>query len=96
MNRYEVHYHYGHDRDDWRTMSFVATDIESARNLAIKLVPMDYNIGRVYEKEPFKFNPMEQSKIQNLTRRAPSMQTGRPSTSSTASLKTGWWERSTR
>jgi hypothetical protein len=67
MNRYEVHYHYGHDRDDWRTMSFVATDIESARNLAIKLVPMDYNIGRVYEKEPFKFNPMEQTKIQNLT-----------------------------
>jgi hypothetical protein len=67
MNRYEVHYHYGHDRDDWRTMSFVATDIESARNLAIKLVPMDYNIGRVYEKEPFKYNPMEQTKIQNLT-----------------------------
>ena len=67
MNRYEVQYHYGHDRDDWREMSFVAVDMQAARNLAIKLVPMGYNITRVYEKEPFKFNPMEQTKIQNLT-----------------------------
>ena len=67
MNRYEVQYHYGHDRDDWREMSFVAVDMQAARDIAIKLVPMDYNIGRVYEKEPFKYNPMEQTKIQNLT-----------------------------
>jgi len=67
MNRYEVQYHYGHDRDDWRETSFVATDMQAARDIAVKLVPMDYNITRVYEKEPFKFNPMEQTKIQNLT-----------------------------
>jgi hypothetical protein len=67
MNRYEVQYHYGHDRDDWREMSFVAADMQAARNLAIKLVPMGYNITRVYEKEPFNYNPMEQTKIQNLT-----------------------------
>lgn len=67
MNRYEVHYHYGRDRDDWREMSFVAVDMQAARDIAIKLVPMDYNIGRVYEKEPFNYNPMEQTKIQNLT-----------------------------
>jgi hypothetical protein len=67
MNRYEVQYHYGHDRDDWREMSFVAVDMQAARNLAVKLVPMGYNITRVYEKEPFNYNPMEQTKIQNLT-----------------------------
>ena len=67
MNRYEIQYHYGHDRDDWREMSFVAVDMQAARNLAIKLVPMGYNITRVYEKEPFNYNPMEQTKIQNLT-----------------------------